>query len=167
MNAKKSIPILTLAVSLCWLAACNPATESVQTYDAANGIPDSVIVPPADVARMIANYAPRAGYVIRDGDTLPNTRSITFELELLEAFLAEVRNQGAERVTIHLAAYDAHYPDTASFMPEPRYWGYNTVLLAPAGGSGAPVDIGTFSGGGGRPVVNKGELKPPTGGPTL
>src|SRR5690606_18466486 len=69
---------------------------------------------------LVTNYAPKAGYVVHDGDTLPDTRTIWFGIDQIEALVAQIRREGGDGIRFYLAAYDEG--------AEP-YGGYNTLLM--------------------------------------
>ncbi|MEC3879130.1 hypothetical protein [Parapedobacter sp. 10938] len=136
---------------------------------------------PVDVAhRMVANYAPRAGFVERDGEQLPNTRTVWFSLAQLKAFINEIEGDGGDGIRFYFAAYDDSYPDGGvnAEVPPQAYWGYNTLLMVPtrdstANGITYHRDYLTgISQSGGRPsnlmrkstVENRGMLCPPSCG---
>lgn len=132
---------------------------------------------PIDVAyRMVANYAPRAGFVERDGEQLPNTRTVWFSLEQLNAFINEIERDGGDGIRFYLAAYDDDYSETGdnTDVPPAEYWGYNTLLLVPtrdstANGVTYHRDYLTPAGVGTSTIQNRGNLCPPLCGddPTL
>ncbi len=94
-------------------------------------VPTSNQVPVEEARHLVANYAPKAGVVVREGDTLPDTRAIWFGLEELEQMVAQVRHEGGDGVRFYLATYDADYPadSPAPDIPPADYWGYNTLLM--------------------------------------
>jgi len=94
-------------------------------------IPDSAWVPVAEAKQMVANYAPRAGYVDRDGQQQPNTRCAWISLEYLEGMVGRLQDEGADGLRIYFAAYDSVYSTVAAnkMAPPNEWWGYNTVLF--------------------------------------
>jgi len=90
-------------------------------------------IPVDEAYRMVANYAPRAGFVARDDQQLPNTRTVWFSLQQLKAFIDQIENDGGDGVRFYFAAYDDVYPDSAEgpHVPPREYWGYNTLLMVP------------------------------------
>ncbi len=127
-------PYLLITCTLVFLAgyAMQVDAQTNQSLQAALS-PGSAKVP-VDVAhRMVANYAPRAGFVERDGEQLPNTRTVWFSLDQLRSFLGEIERDGGDGIRFYFAAYNDSYPDTVgnADIPPREYWGYNTLLMVP------------------------------------
>lgn len=133
------LPITWAGAVAVLLAACmngsdvqsDPYEESSYSVSSLSGIPDSAWVPVAEAKQMVANYAPRAGYVDRDGQQRPNTRCAWIPLEYLEGMVGRLQNEGADGLRIYFAAYDSVYSKAAPAAMEPpnEWWGYNTVLF--------------------------------------
>lgn len=159
---------LFLMTGLAICLACGSGGNAVDSFTHRSGqdLLDSALVPPAEAERMIANYAPRAGVVIRGTDTLPNTRSIWFGIALLEALVDEVRATGGSGIRFHLSAYSDAYPDGTGtdFTPPQEYWDYTTLLMVPTYPDGDGLQLRDGDGG---KAYNRGGLIPPHGGPTL
>ncbi len=121
------------------LAACMGGSDAHSVHDETAiyntglpaGIPDSAWVPVAEARQMVANYAPRAGYVDRNGQQLPNTRCVWIPLEYLEGMVGRLQQEGADGLRIYLATYDSTYHEAArtEHLPPEAWWGYNTVLF--------------------------------------
>lgn len=123
-------------------------------------------VPLETAYRMVANYAPRAGFVKRDGQELPNSRTAWFDLQLLRQMVDQIEADGGDGIRFYFAAYDDSYADARKdddTLPR-EYWGYNTLLLVPtrdsiAGGHVYHQDY--FRTTGDSTIVNRGLLCPP------
>ncbi len=122
---KRYLSFLTVTVCSILLMACGGHNDP---HLRVNHVDDPT-VPYEKALQMVANYAPRAGYVVRDGDSLPNSRTAWFSLERMEALVAKLRSEDADGLRIYFAAYDSTYTAATNHVPPPEYWGYNTVLL--------------------------------------
>lgn len=149
-------------------------TYTVQSIAQTNQSQDAVLSSelanvPVDVAyRMVANYAPRAGFVDRDGEQLPNTRTVWFSVAQLKAFINEIEGEGGDGIRFYFAAYDDDYSENGEEMdvPPAEYWGYNTLLMVPtrdstANGVTHHRDYLTPAGAGTSTIQNRGNLCPP------
>ncbi|MFC3197122.1 hypothetical protein ACFOET_05830 [Parapedobacter deserti] len=129
--------LLTLAplFALLITSACIGNGQHNQAYAAPTEkhLRDSVFVPFEEALRMVANYAPHAGYVVDEhGDTTSNTRAAWFSVEQLEALLNRIKADGGDGIRFYLGTYSDHYPDgIAAHIPPREYWGRNTLLLVP------------------------------------
>ncbi len=161
------ILFLMMGLAICLACGTGGNAGDASTHRSGQGPLDSALVPPAEAQRMIANYAPRAGVVIRGTDTLPNTRSVWFDIALLEALVHQVRDAGGSGIRFHLSAYSDAYPDGTGtdFTPPAKYWGHNTLLMVPTYGETVAGRTQHLDGGGG--AYNRGGVIPPDGGPTL
>ncbi len=113
------------------IIACDqPKTEKNMTASSF-AVPDSVIVPLDEAYRMVANYAPKAGFVERDGQLLPDSRAIWFPIEMLRLLVDQIEDEGGDGIRFYLSTYDSDYTDApeGTYIPPERYWGYNTLLL--------------------------------------
>ncbi len=115
---------------------------------------------------MVANYAPRAGFVKRDGRELPNSRTVWFDLQRLRGMVDQIEADGGDGIRVYFAAYDDSYAAgrQEEDTPPREYWGYNTLLLVPtrdstAGGQRYHQDY--FSTTGDSTIINRGLLCPP------
>jgi len=84
--------------------------------------------------RMVANYAPRAGFVQRGDQQLPNSRTVWFDLARLRQMVDQIEADGGDGIRIYFAAYDNAYTSNVTEdgqVPPREYWGYNTLLLVP------------------------------------
>src|SRR3546814_17975411 len=120
--------------------SCTETTQQGAHLTELIAIPDSVVIPVDQARQMVANYAPRAGYVERDGEQLPNTRSIWMDLEVIEAFVAQLRANEASGIRFYLAAYDDDYAesDTSPNEIERASWRgrvWHDVLISGAAGA--------------------------------
>lgn len=139
MNTKNYLMKTMLALTAgSLLVACNGEGLKSSIYfnagrgleEPAVGVPTANQVPVDEARRLVANYAPKAGVVVREGDTLPDTRAIWFGIEELERMVSQVRQEGGDGVRFYLATYDTLYTDGAvGDVPPPEYWGYNTLLM--------------------------------------
>jgi len=131
------LPTLWAGALAIAAAACTEGPRGRGGYDEVpeawtpgpKNIPDSAWVPVAEARRMVANYAPRAGYVERDGQQLPNTRVAWVPLDYLESMVDRLHDEGGDGIHIYLAAYDSVYTAETQHVPPPEWWGYNTVLF--------------------------------------
>ncbi len=124
--------LTALAVTFLWGACQQGGSESSTANEPSRYvIPDSVKVPYKEAKHIVDNYAPHAGKVKRGKDSLPDTRAIWFELERLEALVAQIRKEGGDGIRFYLATYDDSYPKDAqgAHVPQRAYWGYNTLLM--------------------------------------
>lgn len=122
--------LISLGACSMLLWACGQGQRpSAQHAMDGYAIPDSSTVPYEEARRLVANYAKRAGHVIRDGDTLPNTRTVFFPIGQLVALTTKLEQAGADGLRIYFAAYDSTYTEGRPHVPPREYWGYNTVLL--------------------------------------
>ena len=164
-----------MVMAFALAVSCTETTHPRVQLTKLTTIPDSVIIPIEQAQQMVANYAPRAGYVEREGQQLPNTRSIWMDLDVIEAFVAQLRANDASGIRFYLAAYDATYAENDMWqnVPPSRYWDYNTVLLVP---TDTPTAEGLYpdyltqpdhaeaTGSvtlAAPPIINRGEISPP------
>src|SRR3546814_16286286 len=123
--------------------SCTETTQQGAHLTELIAIPDSVVIPVDQTRQMVANYAPRAGYVERDGEQLPNTRSIWMDLAVIEAFVAQLRANEASGIRFYLAAYYDDYAEsyTSKHVPPTRHLGSNTLMVVP---TPASIDEGVY-----------------------
>lgn len=131
---KATFSLLTTLGGLIILTAChNDHSGSAASVDKPTHyvIPDSVKVPYKEAKHLVDNYGPHAGTVERGDESFPNTRAIWFELERLEALVAQIRKEGGDGIRFYLATYDNSYPGDAQggHVPPRPYWGHNTLLM--------------------------------------
>ncbi|MFC3198236.1 hypothetical protein ACFOET_11495 [Parapedobacter deserti] len=163
----------------CLLTACDKLVADTQALGIYTAVPDPFKVSVEDAYRMVANYAPRAGYVVHDGDSLPNTRAVWFSAERLKFILEQLEIDGGDGIRMYFAAYDDSYdggPGTGA--PPPAFWGHNTLLLVPtrdsvaggttyhrdyffAGGSGLSVPMSAAMLAAPSEIENRGNVCPP------
>lgn len=149
--------LLAFAILLV-LAACtgNDAQHEGSGAAAANQAPDTAAVSMAEALRMVANYAPHAGYVINEeGDTTSNTRAAWFSVEQLESLLNRIKAEDGDGIRFYLATYSESYPDGVAERTPPRdYWGRNTLLMVAtrpvAGKNGLVIHQDYFPGAAGQ-----------------
>lgn len=120
---KKTLRKLTLLGLLATVAAaCGPLQqpldyEALDTPGALAQLPDSARLTVEEARRMVANYAPRAGTVERDGEQLANTRVAWVSMDYLCAMVRKLCEEGADGMHIYLAAYDSVYTDAGQHAP--------------------------------------------------
>ncbi|SEM32843.1 hypothetical protein SAMN05216436_103220 [bacterium A37T11] len=128
----KTILFLTiLAISTMLYSACGEGKSATATTGQRTSIPDSVKVPYEVALQMVANYAPRAGYVDRGEQTLPDSRAVWFSIERLNALLAQLNAEKADGIRFYFSTYNDTYKpgEKGAHVPPPDYWGYNTLLM--------------------------------------
>lgn len=122
------LPALGVCSILLW--ACGQDGQQAPEVNSNNdAMQTSNTVPYEEAVKLVANYAPRAGYVVRDGEALPNSRSVWFPVEQLSTLVDKLEQEGGDGLRIYFAAYDSTYTQGQAHVPPPEYWGYNTVLL--------------------------------------
>ena len=131
---KANFFLLAILCGICLWSSCQNSgsdTSAAVNEPAHDVIPDSVKVPYKEAKHLVDNYAPHAGTVERGKASLPDTRAIWFELERMEALVAQIRKEGGDGIRFYLATYDDSYPEDAQggHVPQRAYWGYNTLLM--------------------------------------
>jgi len=109
-------------------------------------LPDSVLLDYATAKRYVKNYEAHAGHVDTTGGNnitqgLPNTRSIWFSKERLQAMLNKVGSIDGDGIRFYFATYDAKYdPANKNNSLEKKHWGFNTLLMVSTKDSIAGTD---------------------------
>ena len=109
----------------------------------------------------------------------PNSRSIWFSAERLQALLDKIKSEGGDGIRFYMATYDSVYNTKVigGIIPPREYWGYNTLVMVSTKDSTNKVNekfhrdyytskpasankpvLGFIVGG---PPENRGELCPP------
>ncbi len=131
---KHRLNLTLLGLFAAVAVACGPLQaprdhKAAETPITRSQLPDSARLTVEEARRMVANYAPRAGYVERDGEQLANTRVAWVSMDYLCAMVRQLCQEGADGMHIYLAAYDSVYTDAAQHAPPREWWGYNTLVF--------------------------------------
>ena len=186
---------MTIKRSLFYVAAAALAFSACQNQHADLAPPPKPVVPfnydsvSYETAKQyVKNYEKHAGhvdsiYTEKDGLKVtkkkPNSRSIWFSAERLQALLDKIKGEGGDGIRFYMATYDSVYNTKVigGIIPPREYWGYNTLVMVSTKDSTNKVDqkfhrdyytskpaksnkpvLGFIVGG---PPENRGELCPP------
>jgi hypothetical protein len=133
MTIKKTLILLALAG--IGLASCQPKTAAPTEPAPGTGAIDTTgALDVATATKYVGNYKPRAGEVdsIQSDGThvkLPNTRSVWFSKEKLQAMLNALdKEKDGDGVRFYFAAYNPRLGMAAKDSAR-RYDGYNTLVM--------------------------------------
>jgi hypothetical protein len=100
---------------------------------------DSDTVSVTVAKKYVDNYAKHAGYVdsVYTGEQLnkvkklPNSRTIWFGIDRLQAMVNKIKAEGGDGVRFYLATYDSVYTPNDKFghIPARKYWGHTTLVM--------------------------------------
>lgn len=100
---------------------------------------DSDTVSYAVAKKYVDNYAKHAGFVdstytdvqLNKVKKLPNSRTIWFGIDRLQAMVNKIKAEGGDGVRFYLATYDSVYTPNGKFthIPERKYWGHTTLVM--------------------------------------
>jgi hypothetical protein len=89
--------------------------------------------------QYVNNYAKHAGFVdsiytsaqLSKVKKLPNSRTIWFGIDRLQAMVNKIKAEGGDGVRFYLATYDTVYNpnDKYGHIPERKYWGHTTLVM--------------------------------------
>ncbi|MEO7212576.1 hypothetical protein [Mucilaginibacter sp.] len=125
--------LMLLAFAGFGLASCQTKTaEPAETADKLTAVDPTDLLSLDTAKRYVANY--RAGTVDSiqaDGKhvPLPNSRAIWFSKAKLEAMLESMRGEKGDGVRFYFAAYDPKLGVPTGNSPDPKYAGYNTLIM--------------------------------------
>ena len=135
MTIKNTLIYLGLAVfgfSSCQQNQHADVAAKVSSLDS-----DTVSVTVAKI--YVDNYAKHAGYVdsVYTGEQLnkvkklPNSRTIWFGIDRLQAMVNKIKAEGGDGVRFYLATYDSVYTPNDKFghIPARKYWGHTTLVM--------------------------------------
>ncbi|WP_158989095.1 hypothetical protein [Mucilaginibacter sp. L196] len=135
MTIKKTLIYLGLAVfgfSSCQQNQHADLTTKVTSLDS-----DTVSVTVAK--QYVNNYAKHAGFVdstytdvqLSKVKKLPNSRTIWFGIDRLQAMVNKIKAEGGDGVRFYLATYDTVYTPNSkhNHIPERKYWGHTTLVM--------------------------------------
>jgi hypothetical protein len=127
--------VLLMAFAGLGLASCQTKTaDPAETADK-KAISDPSGMVSVEVAkRYVANYAPRAGHVdsiASDGKKYPkpNSRTVWFSKEKLQYLLDNLEKENGDGVRFYFASYDPRLGGGVNDKPDPKYDGYNTLVM--------------------------------------
>ncbi len=100
---------------------------------------DSDTVSYAVAKKYVDNYAKHAGFVdstytdvqLNKVKKLPNSRTIWFGIDRLQAMVNKIKAEGGDGVRFYLATYDTVYTPNGKFghIPARKYWGHTTLVM--------------------------------------
>jgi len=89
--------------------------------------------------QYVNNYAKHAGFVdstytgeqLNKVKKMPNSRTIWFGIDRLQAMVNKIKAEGGDGVRFYLATYDTVYHPNGIYnhVPDRKYWGYNTLVM--------------------------------------
>ena len=89
--------------------------------------------------QYVDNYAKHAGFVdstytdvqLNKVKKLPNSRTIWFGIDRLQAMVNKIKAEGGDGVRFYLATYDTVYTPNSkhNHIPERKYWGHTTLVM--------------------------------------
>ena len=169
--------LLLMAFAGFGLASCQTKTaEPAATDDKVGAIDTSSLLSLQDAKKYVGNYkAGTVDSIKSDGKhvPLPNSRAIWFPKAKLLALLEAMKKENGDGVRFYFAAYDPKLGAPGGNTPDPKYAGYNTLIMVSTiakdtlGQKGLHWDSYTKPGDK-RPLImvgagpeNRGEMCPP------
>ena len=135
MTIKSTLIYLGLAVF--GLSSCQQNQHADLTAKVTSLDSDTVSVTVAK--QYVNNYAKHAGFVdstytevqLNKVKKLPNSRTIWFGIDRLQAMVNKIKAEGGDGVRFYLATYDTVYTPNSkhNHIPERKYWGHTTLVM--------------------------------------